>query len=586
MKKYKIMKLISQILFTIVIIFCLFLVLVNTGVISMNSSDEPLAISLNQNEIGVKVGGNYQLEATVFPENVNYGGLTWTSSDKSIASVNKITGYVTAHKIGDVVITAKLGVDDVVSECIVHVVSSDVLIESLKISASKINMAIGKSYTIKFKAQPYNTTMYDFTFTSSDTSVAIVNENGVIKAVGEGTAVIKVKSKVAGVSDSVKVVVYKYSNTTKKDTTTTKTTTKTTTTNTSKKKNTTLADTETYYKSTAVKLSSTSLTLEVGASSKLSATVEPSNASQSVNWTSSNTTIATVSNGVVTGLKAGTVNIIATSIDGVTSICKVTVKTTTKVTETQKEGIDLGVDKYTMEVGDTKQFTVSYYLPSGSSKSVVWTSSNKDIAEVTSDGVVSAKKKGSCVIKVASANDKYSDYVTLVVKDATSVIQLTSITFDKSSYSGSIGSTVTLKPVLNPNNATNRFLTWTTSNRNVATVDSTGLVTFVGTGTATITASNGTVSASVKVTSQYIEESSVSIEESSEITLTVGATKYLSAKITPTNATNQTLKWSSTAPSIVSINTKGKIEALSKGTATIKVTTDNGKTSSIKVTVE
>lgn len=581
MKKYKVMKLISQILFTIIIVFCVFLVLINYNVISLNSSDLPLALSLNQNEVGVKVGGNYQLEASVFPENVNYGGMTWKSSNPKIASVNQVTGYITAHKVGDVTITATLGLNDVQSECIVHVVPKDVLIDSLQISTSKINMAIGKSYTIKLKAQPYNTTMYDFNYLTSDSTVAIVNEKGVIKAVGEGTAVITVKSKIAGVKDTVKVNVYRYSN----STSTTKPSSKKTT---SSRENTTLADTTTYYKSTSVKLSKTNMTIEVGSTSKISSTVQPVNANQTVNWTSSNTNVVTVSNGVVTAVKKGTANVIATTIDGVSTICKVTVKEPEKIlaSEQEKTGIDLGMDKYTMEIGDTKQLNVSYHLPSGTSKTVVWSSSNRDIAEVSTDGIVSAKSKGSCVIKVSSTNEKYSDYLTLIVKDPSNVIDLKSITFDKTSYSGAIGSTVTLKPVINPNNATYRFLTWTTSNRNIATVDSSGLVTFTGVGTATITAKSGSVSATVKVTGFLVEATGVTIESEAEVKLSVGNTKYLTAKVVPSTTTDTSVVWSTSKPSIVSIDSNGKIEALAKGEATITVKTSNKKQNSIKVIVE
>ena len=293
MNRYKFMKIVSQLLFAVVIILCVFVLLLNLNIISLNSSDLPLSLSLNQNEIGVKVGHDYQLEATVLPSNVYYGRIEWSSSDKSIATVNKATGYVETHKVGDVVITAKVSLNNLETSCVIHVLDNDVLVQKLNISNEKINLAIGKSYTLRYKITPNNATTHSFAFSSSDTSVAVVNENGVIKAVGEGTAIITMKSKLTTVKDTVIVNVYRYSNSTNNNST-----------NNNETSNGTYADTQTYYQTKSVSLSKTSLELLKGAQTKLTATVLPSNANQKVNWSSSNSNILSVnSSGVVTALK-------------------------------------------------------------------------------------------------------------------------------------------------------------------------------------------------------------------------------------------------------------------------------------------
>lgn len=570
MDRYKIMKIISRILLVVILVVLVFLGLINFGIISFKSSEIPLALNLNQTEVGIKVGNTYQLNYTVSPSSVNYGGITWVSSDPSIVKVNENTGYIEGLKVGEAIVTASTPYNKLSAECKIKVEARDILITRLTITNDQISLATGSSYQLKWTVSPSNATTHNFNFSSSDTKVAVVNEKGVIKAVGPGSAVITMKSKLNGIKDTATVTVYRYSNSNSSSS--------------NGKNNTTSPDNDTYYRTKSVKLSKTSLELSVSSSYKLSATITPSNANQKVNWTSGNESILTInSDGVITTLREGTTNVIATSIDGVSSVCKVSVvKSGGK--DTPKEGIEIEDQVLRLEVGTVKTLKINYYLANGANKSVLFSSSNSEIAYVENGSIV-ARSVGTCVIKATSSDGKYSDYVTVTVIPATNVIALTGIKFAKTSYEAAVNETITLIPTIEPTNATNRFLKWTTSNRYIATV-SNGVVYCVGTGTVTITASEGNISSSVTIKVKNVTPTSISIENGkSDINLTVGENLYLVKKIIPSNSTNTSVTWTSSNPSIATIDQNGLLKAVSKGTVQITVKTFNGKEASVNVNV-
>lgn len=573
MNGFRIIKLFSKLLFAAIVIVCGFLVLIYFNVISFDSKILPETISLNQNELGLKKNGDFQLEALILPLDAYYDKIIWSSSDPKIVSVNPATGYIVAKKTGEAIITARIPLNNITTECLVHVEGNDVLVKDIDIINDSVSLSQGSSYTIRYRVTPSDANMHDYSFTSSDNAVAIVNENGIIKAISEGTAIITMKSKISNVKDTIKVNVYKNNklNNTKPPV--------------NSDPNNTYVDTSTYNVTQSVTLNKTNISIAIGAQTKLIGTVLPSNANQKINYSSSNDNVVRVDdNGTITGVKAGTASVIATSIDGKTAICKVEV--TSNNTTSLTQGIDIKEQSYKMEIGTTKKFDVNFYLVDSSKQGVIWSSSNEYIANVV-DGVVYAKKVGSCIIKVSSADMKYSDYVTVTVVNASNLVQLSGISFENTSYNLGVNNTITLKPIINPSTASNYFLEWTTSNRNVATV-SNGVVTGVANGTATITAksSNG-VSSSVTVVISTILPSSISIENyyNNLMEIKSNETKYLIKKILPSNATDQNVTWTSSNTSIVTVDSNGQIKGISRGSATITAKTSNGKSCIVNVKV-
>ena len=253
-----------------------------------------------------------------------------------------------------------------------------------------------------------------------------------------------------------------------------------------------------------VSLNKSATTLTEGESETLTATITPSNATgdKTVKWSSSNEAVAAVdSNGKVTAKKAGTAVITATSSNGKTAGCTVTVK--------QKEiaitGISLNKSTTSLTEGESETLTATI-TPSNATgdKTVKWSSSNEAVAAVDSNGKVTAKKAGTAVITATSSNGKTAG-CTVTVKQKE--IAITGISLNKSTTSLTEGESETLTATITPSNATgDKTVKWSSSNEAVAAVDSNGKVTAKKAGTAVITAtsSNGkTAGCTVKQKDTY-----------------------------------------------------------------------------------
>lgn len=171
-------------------------------------------------------------------------------------------------------------------------------------------------------------------------------------------------------------------------------------------------------------------------------------------------------------------------------------------------------------------------------------------------------------------------------KNPTSTL-VTGIDINKSNISLYVGETVTLSATISPSNATNKSYSWSTSNANVATIDSNGYITAKLAGTATITAttSDGNKTASCLITVSNISVSEVYLNEET-LSIVRGDSTTLLATITPSNATNKGCSWSTSNANVLKVNNDGYITAKSAGTAIITVTTSDGnKTASCIVTV-
>ena len=171
-------------------------------------------------------------------------------------------------------------------------------------------------------------------------------------------------------------------------------------------------------------------------------------------------------------------------------------------------------------------------------------------------------------------------------------VAVTGVSLNKTSTSIQVGASEQLTATVEPNNATNKAVTWSSNSPSVATVDNSGNVTAVAEGTATITVTtqdgNKTATCTVTVTpasSDPVAVTGVSLNKTST-TLTVGGSETLTATVQPSNATNKAVNWSSNPTSVATVDSNGKVTAVAEGTATITVTTQDGnKTATCTVTV-
>ena len=188
---------------------------------------------------------------------------------------------------------------------------------------------------------------------------------------------------------------------------------------------------------------------------------------------------------------------------------------------------------------------------------------------------------------------KVGSWTTSKDSDATSVsyryrLKATGVSLDKTSATlSSVGATVQLKATVSPSDATEKSVTWKSSNTSVATVSSSGLVTAVGNGSATITVTtvSGGKTATCAVTVS-VATTGVSLNKTSATLTTVGGTVQLTATVSPSTAANKSVTWKSSNTSVATVSSSGLVTAVGNGTATITVTTaSGGKTATCTVTV-
>lgn len=148
-------------------------------------------------------------------------------------------------------------------------------------------------------------------------------------------------------------------------------------------------------------------------------------------------------------------------------------------------------------------------------------------------------------------------------------INVTKITLSDTNLKLNVGQTHQLSASIQPTNATNKTVTWTTNNSSVATVSSNGLVTAKMEGTATITAKCGSVSASCSVVvTKNVEVTGITLSPTS-MWLEEGENRELIPTVTPSNATDKTITWSSGNKSVATVSSKGIVTGVSAGTTTI-----------------
>lgn len=337
---------------------------------------------------------------------------------------------------------------------------------------------------------------------------------------------------------------------------------------------------------------STGLALTKGQTQKLTATVAPANATnRTVTWKTSDKNVATVSeNGLVTAVGGGDATITCTAKDGsnVKATCKVTV--TVPVS-----GIQLSQTSAALTVGDTLTLTKTIYPSDATNQAVTWTSSSDAVASVDSNGKITAKTAGSAVITCKSVSDNSVVgicNVTVKAKVQTPAeIKVNKITLNKTTASVTKGKTLQLTATVTPGNATKKEVKWSTSNKNVAMVSPSGLVTAKSAGTATITctAQDGSgVKATCKITvkNPVVKVTKVTLNKTTA-TLAPKETLTLKATVTPTNATNKAVTWSTSDKNVATVSSSGKVTAKAAGTVTItcRAKDGSGKKATCKITV-
>lgn len=410
-----------------------------------------------------------------------------------------------------------------------------------------LNLSDEKIGSLTIVDDSYSDKSYTQSWKTADPSVATVS-NGVVTATGVGETVITVTLTVEGYDPfdlTCKVTV----------------------------ENTEIAVER-------ITLTKKETSLEAGATEVIQAIVSPSNATnKTVIWESSDPNVATVIAGQITAVANGTAIITARTPDGTVSAqCVVTVEKL----EDEISSLKLNYTSKTIYVGKT--YTLKGTVkPDGASYTIIWTSSDEDVAVVNSNGVVTAISKGTATI-TATIKDNVTDKTAtckITVKEEEQAtepptVKVTDISLDKTSLTLAIKESYTVKATLKPSNATEKA-SWKSSNTKVATVDSNGKITAVAAGSATITCTAGSKSAIVvvTVTSGSVPSTGITLDKS-KVVITVNSTATIKATLTPADSTD-TITWTTNNPDVAAVSATGIVTGKAKGTAIITATTESGK---------
>ena len=399
----------------------------------------------------------------------------------------------------------------------------EILASSVTLDKTSVEVLIGQTVHLSATVLPEATTDKTIRWSSSDDSVAMVDE-GTVTAHKVGQATIKAtcgNKEASCVVNVLPIVVEEIS------------------------------------------FNKTSVSLKVGETVTLTATVKPDDATdKTVTWSTSDASVATVNDGVVTAKKVGTATITAKAGDK-SATCEIT------VVATPVTAVTLNKTSVSLKAGETVTLKATVKPDDATDKTVTWGSSDESVAKVE-NGIVTAIGKGLSTITAKAGDTSATCMVTVSVPVENVTLNKTELVLQK-------GQEEVLVALVSPDDATDKTINWSSSNVSVARVDQNGAVAAEGAGTAVITASAGTKLATCTIT-VTIPVESISLNMT-ERTIKVNETVLLKAEINPSDATTKSIQWSSSDVSIVSVDSNGMVKGLKEGVATITASADCKSTS-------
>lgn len=479
------------------------------GGITLNETNVSLNLSMKQ----------FQLRAIVSPGDATIKDVKWTSSDTSKARVNE-NGTVTLLKPGTVtVIATSVDNPDITAMCNINIL---IPVTSVGLDDKEKIMYVGQTDRLSYVVLPINASNNSVTWTSSNTSVVAVDNSGKVTAKSVGTAVIILKTVEGGYSTFCTITVKQIA--------------------------------------TGIKLDKTELKLKTGEYYFLKTELSPSGSTETeLAWESSDTKVATVDDeGKVTAKGSGVAIIMVRTEAGGIAYCKVTVTQAV-------EGLLLNYSEKTVFLGTEFKLKVSISPSNASDKSVTWTSSDPTVASVSDEGIITGLKGGMAVITCTTVDGGYSAVCVITVRE-----EIVKINLNYNEYYLGVGKSVNLVANVISESATNKNVTWVSSNEDVAYVNKNGKVTGVKLGYATITAiaqDGSEVEASCEI--RVVNPVSKLTLNKSYLSLLVGESHSLKATIEPKNATFKTTRWTSSDESVASVDEDGVVTAFKAGNAII-----------------
>ncbi len=490
-----------------------------------------------------KTSINLADKVSVLPADASNKTLTYTSSDESILTVTSdgiVTG-VTSGKVKIIITSVDNKSAEVEFESYISVTDITTDLDSFVIK-DKASIDLNE----KFKVLPLDSTNKTLSFSSSDTSIFKISEDGVLTGVTSGKAIITVTAS-DGVSKTFEF--------------------------------------ESYISATSIDVSLEKYTYELGDTIELAKflTVMPSDSTnKTLTYSIDNTDIASVSEtGLITTLKTGSFKVTITQFDINKELEFKVIVSVTGIEKTNLDALNTVIEK-----GNTLNIS-SYFnvLPSNSTnKNVTYSVSDDTIASVTEAGVITGLSKGTFTLTVTTVDGDFKTSFDLEV-----YVTVTDVYVEvPENTTFKVNDTYQIKAHVLPEDANVQTLSYYIPTTK-ASVNQSGLVTFKQTGS-----DNGEVKITIRSREGNIEKTlilyvvepvtSISITGEESKVLPIGETYKITYEILPSNASNKNVKFTSSNSSIASVSENGTVTSKSTGTATITVTTvDGSKTASITI---
>ncbi|CAM3051213.1 Ig-like domain-containing protein [Paenibacillus sediminis] len=330
-----------------------------------------MGVQLNQTELTLNIGTTAKLVPTVTPANATIKNVIWSSSNEAIATVST-EGVITPVSVGTAVITVTTAAGSKTATAVIHVVQP---VTGITMNKTAVILKAGEpDITLIATIAPANATVKNVTWSTSNSKIATVNENGVVHAVASGKATITAKSANGKIAKTFVTVPFRVA---------------------------------------GVQLNKTDLTIQMGSDVKLIPTIAPTKATiKNITWTSSNEAIAKVSDkGVITPVAPGTVTITVTTEDGAKTD-SASIHIVQPVT-----GITLNKSTLSMKIGGPNVIVTATIAPTNATaKNVTWSTSNSKVATVDANGTVHAVASGKATITAKSTSGKSAKVIVTVTK--------------------------------------------------------------------------------------------------------------------------------------------------------------------------
>ncbi|MCD7824422.1 MAG: Ig-like domain-containing protein [Clostridiaceae bacterium] len=497
-------------------------------------TDSATSIVLSKTSLTLATGESEYITTTVPTGNQN---LVWVSSNEDIVTVDVQAGNTAANiiagtTVGTAIITV-LNPDNNVCTTLTVTVSQEMTSLSIDLGTT-YEVDLARSFLqMNAEYEPSNATSTEVQWTSSDRTVAEIDQDGTITLLSSGTTVITVSS-----------------------------------TNNPTPLNATCTLTVVTTKIETIALTETELNLIKGETYTLDPVITPENpADKTMTWQSADTKVATVEDGVVTAVAVGStvITVYGGYADPVTVIVNVRDKLQSiAFAETRKD----------ITVGQTSQLNVVFDPSENVNTTLSFRSTDETIVKVDENGLITGVSEGFAMITCIAEDLGAEGAITCMVYVTAAPVTLTGLSVDPTEATIKVTETVTITPKLTPENATNQSITYQSTDTSVATVTEEGVVTGVSAGVAVIqvvatdTSSGTSITAVCTVT--VLEAVEFSLSPSSR-EIAVGKSFKIKKVVSPSTA-KKAATWKSSNTKVATVNSSGKVTGKKIGSCTITCT--------------